>query len=302
MSRPVPEPDGIERAWDDSFTARAAAGSATGGRIARLRESPPAMIGLGIVLFWVVLAIFAPLIAPYDPNFQDIAAIADPTPSTSHWLGTDEIGRDVLSRIIWGARRVLTVVPVAVLVAYVLGCAIGLVSGYLGGIVDDVIQRTSDMVLAFPLIILYILMISTWGPTVFNIIVAIALASSPRIGRIARGLVLELREREYVTAAQVRGESSLFIMVVEILPNARGPLIADMCLRLGYTTLAIGSLGFLGLGLPPPEPEWGGMVSKAITMLNIFPHMALFPCIAISSLVIGFNMLADGLHEIGQRD
>jgi len=151
-------------------------------------------------------------------------------------------------------------------------------------------------------LVLYIIIIATYGASGINIIIAITFASSPGIMRIVRGLVLDLRNRDYVAAAQTRGETSWYIMLIEILPNARGPLIVDACLRLGYVIITIGVLGFLGLGLPPPDPDWGGMINEARAMALAFPHMTVIPCIAISSLILGFNLLADGLREISIRD
>ena len=320
-------------------------------RLLLLRESPIGMVGAFLVLFWIVVAILAPVLAPYDPNENDYdlsapppaaaapdagtapAAPADqgastdsgsaevpgyasaPTdeaaasagqtylgPSAKHWFGVDNSQRDLLSRLIWGSRTVLTVAPVAVLFAYVVGCVMGLLAGYYRGWVDTLLMRIADIILSFPVIVLYIIIIAKFGPSVANIIVAVTFIAAPQIARIVRGLTLELREKDYVAAAKMRGEPAWYIMVVEILPNARGPLIVDACLRMGYTTIAIGVLGFLGLGLPPPDPDWGGMVKETYAYLSSAPHMALFPCAAISSLVVGFNLLADGLREISLRD
>ncbi|HEV8438934.1 MAG TPA: ABC transporter permease [Methylomirabilota bacterium] len=271
-------------------------------RIGRLTESTPAMIGAGIIAVWVVAATLAPVIAPYPPNASNLAALAHPTPSSAHWLGTDPLGRDILSRILWGARTVLTVAPLAVLGAAILGSFLGLAAGYHRGWIDLVITRACDIVLSFPVIILYMIILAHFGSSALNIIGVLTLTKAPIIARIVRGLTLELREREYVAAAKMRGESALYIMLVEILPNARGPLIVDMCLRTGYNVVIIGVLGFLGIGLPPPDPDWGGMVKDTYGMMSVWPHMALFPCAAISSLVIGFNLLAIGLREIGLDD
>ena len=273
----------------------------TWNRIRLLKESPVGMVGAFLVLFWVFVAIFAPLISPYDPNANDMEALMSP-PTAAHWLGTDNSGRDILSRIIWGSRTVFQVAPIAVLCAYAIGCMMGLMAGYYRGWVDDLINRISDIVLSFPAIVLYIIVIMKLGPSAINIVIAVIVISSPQITRIVRGMTLELREREYVAAAKMRGESALYIMLVEILPNARGPLIVDACLRLGYTTIAIGVLGFLGLGLPPPDPDWGGMVKETYAMMSIYPHMSLFPAAAISSLVVGLSLLADGMREISIRD
>ena len=219
-----------------------------------------------------------------------------------HWLGTDHLGRDILSRILWGARTVLTVAPVAVLGATALGSLVGLVAGYYRGWIDLVVTRIADIVLSFPVIILYMIVLAMFGSSALNIVLVIALTKAPIIARIVRGLTLELREREYVAAAKMRGESALYIMLIEILPNARGPLIVEMCLRMGYTTITIGVLGFLGIGLPPPNPDWGGMVKDTYGMMSVWPHMALIPCAVISSLVVGFNLLAVGLREVALDD
>jgi peptide/nickel transport system permease protein len=273
-----------------------------GKAVARLRESRVAMIGVGIVITWALLALFAPWISSYGPNAQDALALADPTPSSRHLLGTDFLGRDILSRLLYGARVSLTVAPIAVLVAYAVGCTLGLLAGYYGGWVDTLISRFSDVVLSFPVLILYVILIAAVGPSALNIIVAVTIASSPGVGRIVRGLTLSVRKLDYVAAAQTRGESALYIMVVEILPTARGPLIVDFCLRIGYTVIIIGNLGFIGLGLPPPDPDWGSMVKDTIAVMTVWPHMSVLPCIAIVSLAVGFNLLADGLREIMARE
>ena len=264
--------------------------------------SPAATFGATIILFWTLCALLAPWITFHPPNKIDPMLIADPYPSWEHWLGVDNLGRDMWARIVYGARTVLTVAPTAVLCAAILGSFLGLLAGYRGGWIDALIMRIGDTLLAFPKIILYLIIIAKFGASAFNIIAVIGLTSAPIIARIVRGITLELREREYVAAAKMRGESALYIMLVEILPNARGPLIVDMCLRMGYNIIIIGVLGFLGIGLPPPDPDWGGMVKDTYGMMSVWPHMALFPCAAISSLVIGFNLLAVGLREIGRRD
>src|SRR6266849_3697525 len=271
-------------------------------RLAPLRESPSAMIGIALTLFWALAAVLAPWIAPYPPNASDLAALAHPTPSAAHWLGTDHLGCDILSRVLWGARTVLTVAPIAVLGATAFGSLVGLTAGYHRGWVDLVVTRISDIVLSFPVIILYMIILAIYGSSALNIIAVITLTKAPIIARIVRGITLELREREYVAAAKMRGESALYIMLVEILPYARGPLIVDMCLRMGYTIVLIGVLGFLGIGLPPPDPDWGGMVKETYGLISVWPHMSLIPCAVISSLVIGFNLLSIGLREIGLRD
>ena len=263
----------------------------------RILRSRTAVIGLLIVAFWILAALLAPVLPLYSPTEQDVMAMVDPTPSATHWLGTDILGRDQLSRLIFGARTVLTVAPLSVAVAMIVGIAMGMLAGYYGGWIDAVISRVSDIILAFPVLVLYVILIANIGPSVINIVIATTIASAPGIGRITRGLVLGLKQQEYIAAARLRAESTLFIMLVELLPNCRGMLIVDACLRIGYTIITIGILGFLGLGLPPPNPDWGGMVKESTTVLNVWPLMSLAPSFAIVSLVLGFNLLADGLRE-----
>jgi peptide/nickel transport system permease protein len=263
----------------------------------RLLRSRTAVVGLFLILFWVVLAALAPVLPIQSPTDQDVMAMADPNPSAAHWLGTDILGRDTLSRLIFGARTVLVVAPLSVAVAMMVGIVLGMLAGYFGGIVDTLVSRLSDVILAFPVLVLYVILIANIGPSVLNIIIATTIASAPGIGRIVRGLVLDLKEREYVAAARLRAESTLYIMIVELLPNCRGPLIVDACLRIGYTIITIGILGFLGLGLPPPNPDWGGMVRETTTVINVWPMMSIAPSVAIVSLVLGFNLLADGMRE-----
>lgn len=273
---------------------------------ALIRESGVGMAGAAIVGFWVLVALFADFLAPFDPlaTLQPMATSGDVHAESGKvfWLGTDHIGRDILSRIIYGSRTVLIWATVATLSAYVVGIMMGLTAGYFRGWWDSALSFLGDVILAFPVLVLYVLIITTIESSALNIVIAVTFASAPGIMRIVRGLVLDLRTRDYVAAAQTRGESPLYIMLVEILPNARGPLIVDSCLRLGYVTITIGVLGFLGLGLPPPDPDWGGMVNETRSMAMIFPHMTIYPCLAISSLVLGLNLLADGLREVSLRD
>ncbi len=283
----------------------AAAAGELGRGFALIGESPVGVVGLALVLFWVAVAVLAPVIAPYPPNAQYLPFAP---PGSAHpdgglfWLGADHLGRDVLSRIIWGARTVLIFAPLATGAAFVVGVGLGLVAGYQRGWIDDLLSRIGDLILSFPVLVLYVVVITTFGASAINIVIAVTFASAPGIMRIVRGLTLDLRNRDYVAAAQTRGESAWFIMVREILPNARGPMIVDACLRLGYVIITIGVLGFLGLGLPPPDPDWGGMINETRGMALYAPHMSVFPCLAISSLVLGFNLLADGVREVAMRE
>ncbi len=286
----------------EPVSALEVAGRPSPGLLRRMPRSPVAMVGLGFVLFWVLLALLAPILPLKPPDAQDYLSMAHPGSSAAHWLGVDPLGRDLLSRIVWGARTVLAVAPVAVLAAYVVGTTMGLLAGYYRGWVDAAISRASDVILSFPVIVLYVILIANIGPSVLNIVVAVVAASAPGIARIVRGLVMSLMHQEFIAAAYLRRESDPFVMLVELLPNCRGPLITDFCLRLGYTTITIGTLGFLGLGLPPPNPDWGGMIKQATSMITVFPHMALYPTVALVSLILGFNLLADGLTELSQAD
>ena len=274
------------------------------GSLRLLRESAIGMLGFSLVVFWILVALFAPLLAPYSPTETYIPFLPpmSTTPFGVFWLGTDHLGRDVLSRMIWGARTVLFYAPLATGCAYIIGVTLGLLAGYERGWFDVFLSRLSDIVLSFPVLVLYVIIITIFGASGLNIILAVIFAASPGIMRIVRGLTLDLRNRDYIAAAQTRGERRWYIMFVEILPNARGPLIVDACLRLGYVIITIGVLGFLGLGLPPPQPDWGGMINESRNMILFAPHTSIFPCIAISSLVLGFNLLADGIREISMND
>jgi peptide/nickel transport system permease protein len=268
-----------------------------------LRESPLGIIGAFLVAFWIVVAIGAPWLSSYDPDDNDFDAGIIAPPSAEHWLGTDDQARDLLSRVIWGSRVVLTISPLATLCAYIVGCFMGLLAGYYRGWVDMVMMQICNVVLSFPVLVLYVIIMMKFGPSPLNIVIAVTFVASPQVARLVRSQTLELREREYVAAAKMRGEPAWYIMLVEILPNARGPLIVDSCLRMGYTAITIGILGFLGMGLRPPTADWGGMINATYGyVMGGQVLMALAPAIALSSLVVGLSLLADGLREISMRD
>lgn len=272
-----------------------------------LRESHIGMVGLAIIVFWLALAILAPVLPLIDPLKQDSSfLLAKPMTPTKDgglfWLGTDDLGRDILSRLIWGAQRVLIWAGLATFSAYTTGMLMGVAAGYLGGRWDDVLSFIGNLIMSFPLIVLYLIIIGRFGATPLNIIVAVTLATGPQVMRIVRGIVLDLKTRDYIAAAQVRGEHPFYIMLVELLPNARGPLIVDACLRMGYVTITIALLGYLGLGLPPPNPDWGSMINSAQKFGSFGANAMLWPAFAVSTMVLGLNMLADGLREISLKD
>ena len=284
------------------------------GGLSVLFASKVAVIGLMIVLFWVLVAIFAPLLTPYTPTAQDATA-QNSAPSAAHFLGTDDLGRDIWARLLYGARVVLVMLPIGehfwlplgvaiwgVLLGMIIGTTLGLMGGYLGGWRDESVMRVLDAMMAFPVILLYMIIIAAVGSSATNVVLAIAIVGTPGIARLVRSLTLDIRTRDYIRAAETRGESKLHIMFIEILPNARGPIIIDAMMRVGYAIFAMGTLGFLGLGLPPPSPDWGSMVSSGRRyILAGSPWAALWPSLAIATLVVGLNLLADGLREESTR-
>jgi peptide/nickel transport system permease protein len=274
--------------------------------VRRWRASGVALVGLTLVGFWLLMAVSAPFLPLPDPN-KPIAAFVPPggiRNGVRFLLGSDMRGRDLLARTLWGSQRVLIWGSTATAVAYAVGAGCGLVGGYLGGWWDELVGFVGNVLLSFPVMVLFILVLDMLGPSGFNIIIAVTVSSAPVIMRIVRSLVLDAKTRDYVRAAETRGEPALWIMCMELLPNVRGPLLVDACLRLGYTTVAITTLTFLGLGLQPPDPDWGLMIKEAATaaLLWKFSYMLIVPALAVSSLILGFNLLADGLRELDQRD
>jgi peptide/nickel transport system permease protein len=345
--------------------------------------------GVAICLFWLFTAIFAGIVAPFDPLSQ-VAVMKDALPGTVvpdsdavYYFGGDKLARDVFSRMVFGSQIVLVIAPFATAFALMVGITLGLPAGYYGGRIDSVLSFLANLVLAFPVILLFYLLVTpeirelsfdSWfsqatgigvsiprslaafffifpiiffctlfwtrfknrpdriwiymgltvliggwvymglvfsrdpfglisiEPSTLNIFVAVVFASSPGVFRIVRGLVMDIKTRDYVAAAQTRGESPWYIMIWEILPNARGPLIVDACLRIGYTTILLGTLGYFGLGLAPESPDWGTAIKDASRLLRSFIHPALPPTIALMSFVLGLNLLADALREQSLKD
>ncbi|MEM9061877.1 MAG: ABC transporter permease [Pseudomonadota bacterium] len=360
------------------------------GTFGRLYGSPIGMAGLGIVLFWVFTALFADLIAVLPPLEQSFTGgmkkapigSIDPESGVLFLWGADNLARDIFSRVVYGSRIVLIIAPAATLIAYMVGSTLGLPAGYYTGWIDTVMSFIANLVLAFPVILLFYLLVTPevrnptfygflgmnipWSipiamaalfflfpiiffsmmwwtkyeknvtrlstymavtlviglwlylqlvfsapvgflsldPNELNVFAAVVFASSPGVFRIVRGLTMDIKTRDYVAAAQTRGERPWYIMLWEILPNARGPLIVDFCLRIGYTTILLGTLGFFGLGLQPESPDWGSMINhgRSFVRLTSTIHLAVFPALALMTLVLGLNLLADGLREESLKD
>jgi peptide/nickel transport system permease protein len=253
-------------------------------------------IGALLLLAFLVLAVFAPLLAPADPLFQDLPNRAKFV-SPQHPLGTDTLGRDLLSRILYGARISLTLGVMAVVVGSLLGVPLGLLSGYVGKATDLIIMRVVDVLLAFPLYLLAIVVIAILGPSLPNMILAVGISSTPRFARLTRGEVLSARNRDFVLAARSIGARSWRIILRHILPNIAGPLIVLATLRVGTAILVEASLSFVGLGPQPPTPAWGLMISDGLKTMRNAPWVAGFPGLAIMLTVLGFNLLGDGLRD-----
>lgn len=226
-----------------------------------------------------------------------------------HVFGTDGAGRDVLSRLLYASRNVLLYASIATIIAYVIGITMGLCGGYLGGRLDDALSFLANVILSFPVVVLYIFIVklmttgeSVLRPSALTILFAVIVAATPAIFRVVRGLAMDVKTRDYIAAAETRGEGAAWIMFWEILPNVRGPLIVDFCLRIGYTTIQLGFLAFIGLGLGPQRPDWGQMIAHARDYISQYPFMILAPCLALTSLVLGLNLLADGLRERSLQD
>jgi peptide/nickel transport system permease protein len=265
-----------------------------------LLHSPTFMVGLCIVLFWVFMGIFSTHITQ-DPTAVDSMALLK-GPSASHLFGTDDLGRDVLARTMAGARTVLIIAPLATILALLWGGLIGLVAGFYRGVIDEVIMRLVDVLLALPVVITSILILSlvlknnvSQYKSVTVVILVIAFLFTPIVSRTIRSAVLGEREREYVMAARLRGERSFFVMTREILPNITSPIIVEGTVRLGYAVFTAATISFLGFGLQPPSPDWGLTIASERTVLQIAPWTVLFPAVALASLVIGVNLITDGL-------
>jgi peptide/nickel transport system permease protein len=283
-----------------SIPASAGAGQALRPRfrqvLSDLLRRPTFLVGAFIVAFWVFMALFSHLVAPYSPY------AVDPThtfaaPSSSHWLGTDDLGRDVFSRVLAGAASVLTIATAATLLALIVGTTVGLAAGFYRGILDDALMRTVDALLALPSIVIGVVVLGLLGSSELNVILVIGFFFSPLIARTVRSGVLVQREREYVRAARMRGEPGRFIMFVELLPNVTGPIVVEGTIRFGYAVFTAATLSFLGVGVQPPSADWGLTIYSERGYIQNAPWTVLAPAVALATLVVGVNLIADSVRR-----
>ncbi len=267
------------------------------GFVADLLRDRFVLLALAILALVIATAVLADVLAPYSPAAQSVLQRLK-GPSAQHWLGTDDLGRDTLTRVIFGARVALIASLLAVGIALVLGVPVGLVSGYWGGLVDDVIMRLMDGMFAFPPVVLALTIVSVLGPNLVNAMIAIGVVYAPRVARLVRGQVLSLREEEYVLAARCLGASHGRLMWRHVFPGTLPPLIVQTSLSMGFALLAEASLSFLGLGVQPPTPSWGSMLRSAARYLDSDPWMAVGPGVAIFATILAFNLLGDGLRDV----
>ncbi len=263
----------------------------------RLLRSVSFDVGAAILLFWVGCAVVGASLVPYDPFADDLLATLLP-PSSLHWFGTDQLGRDVFSRVIVGARDILTVAPVATLLSTILGTALGLTMGYFGGLLDEALSRIVDAVLALPTVIVALLALTALGTSTLTVLVVIAFSFAPIIARTVRTAVLTEVGLDYVAAAELRRDNALYILFVEILPNVLPPILVETTVRLGYAIFTVATLSFIGFGIQPPSPDWGLSISANYGMIGGgFWWTVVFDSAAIASLVIGVNLMADGIES-----
>lgn len=267
------------------------------GNASRLfTNSPASLAGALLVLGFTLVALLAPLLAPHDPF--SFTRIELQPPTSAHWLGTDEIGRDLLSRLLYGARVSLAVGLVTVALAIVCGTLVGLLAGYVGGTLDAILMRLVDLLLAFPRIFLVLLVIALWGPSIWLVIAVLGLTGWMSTARLVRAQVLSLREMEYVHAARVTGASTWRVLLAHVLPNAMAPVLVSGSLMIGNTILAESTLSFLGLGVQVPTPSWGAMLNEARASWRVAWWLATFPGAAITVVVVAYNLLGDGMRDV----
>ncbi|HTP59840.1 MAG TPA: ABC transporter permease [Spirochaetia bacterium] len=267
--------------------------------LGRLRRNPAALGGTIVFVFFLLMAVFGPLVAPYGFEAQNIANRLRP-PSVAHLLGTDQYGRDILSRILVGSRDIFLLSGSGTLLAALIGVSLGLFSGYYGRLWDEALMRVLDVLLSFPPLLFALLLLATVGPSPVNLLIVISVLYVPMLARLARSMVLDLRSKEFVEAARVRGEQDFAILFREILPNAAGPILVEVSVRFSYSIFLVASLGFLGLGVQPPSPDWGLQINEARSFFATAPWILLFPAGTISLLVVATNLMTDGLRQVFQ--
>ena len=266
-----------------------------------LTGRPLPLVGTFIVVFFIVLAVVGPMIAPF--RFDEIIrGAARQSPSAVYLFGTDHLGRDVFSRVVWGAREIITIPAITTMLCVVLGTTLGMFIGYVGGWIDEIVARLLDSLLAIPALVLAMVMLGTIGPSNIGIIVVIVLLYTPIVARVVRSATLNLRANGYIEAARLRGESTAYILFREILPGVLPALAVEAALRFSYAIFLTASLGFLGLGVQPPSPDWGRMVNEARGFYAAAPWALWFPAAAIGTLIIGVNLLSDGLRRVFRRE
>lgn len=262
----------------------------------RFRKNGRAVVGLCIVIILVLCAVLAPIISPYEPNAQDPRNRLQ-GPSAGHWFGTDELGRDILSRIIYGARISMSVGLIAICISLIGGVTLGAIAGYYGGTIDNIIMRCMDVLLSIPTILLNISIVAALGSGLQNVMIAIGVSSIPGYCRIVRASILSLRDQDFVEASRAAGANDFFLITRHILPNCLAPLIVQATLRIGAAILSCASMSFLGLGIVPPTAEWGSMLSTGRDFLRDAPHVRIFPGLAIMAAVFSMNLVGDGLRD-----
>jgi peptide/nickel transport system permease protein len=267
------------------------------GTVARLLRARMAPLGLLVIFILILSAIFAPWIAPFDPRDQDFS-VALSSPNRTHWMGTDQLGRDTFSRVVYGSRVSLQVGIIAVGISLLIGTSLGLIAGYAGvSFIDSIIMRFMDALLAFPALVLALAITAALGPSLTNVMIAVGIVGIPIYARLVRGQVLSVRQREYVEAARTVGVPDYLIVVRHIFPNVTAPLIVQASIGVAVAIIAEASLSFLGLGVQPPTPSWGGMISVGKDWLNRAPWMSFAPGLAIFLTVLAFNFVGDALRD-----
>jgi peptide/nickel transport system permease protein len=263
----------------------------------RLYNKPVSAIGTTITILFLLVAICGPLIAPYEEN-EILASEARQPPSAEHWFGTDNLGRDVFSRVILGAREILILAGLGTLLAVICGTLFGLLTGYRGGWFDEVTMRTFDSLLALPALLLALLLLGTVGQSRYSVLIVLVIVYTPIVARVVRSVVLAVKPQGFVEAARLGGETQTRILFHEIMPSVLPTLSVESALRFSYAIFLVASLGFLGVGVQPPSPNWGLMVKEARTFANLVPWALFFPAAAISIVVIGVNLMADGVKRV----